>query len=133
MHLYRTLAGFFVTSASNWHPVPGDDFDALLNREDLADHLRACIRDQAPVEPVPTSIWLAPLQTQEVWAAGVTYFRSRTARKRARTRVAALFTTVFMKPSGRRSFSKPPLSVWHGPVVACTCGQTPSGWCRSQS
>lgn len=80
MHLYRTLAGFFVTSGSQWHQVPGDDFDVLLNREDLTEHLRACVRDNAAVEPVPASIWLAPLQTQEVWAAGVTYFRSRTAR-----------------------------------------------------
>ena len=80
MHLYRTTAGFFVEQNDNWHRVPGDNFDDLLSHTNLRGHLASCIAGSAPVAAPSDNTILAPLQTQEVWAAGVTYFRSRTAR-----------------------------------------------------
>jgi 2-dehydro-3-deoxy-D-arabinonate dehydratase len=53
--------------------------DALFVAADPAALLRSLIA-AAPVATVPTHP-RAPLQSQEVWAAGVTYFRSMTARK----------------------------------------------------
>lgn len=80
MHLYRTTAGFFVEQNGNWHRVPGDNFDDLLNHANLRGHLASIIAGSAPVAAPADDTILAPLQTQEIWAAGVTYFRSRTAR-----------------------------------------------------
>ena len=80
MHLYRTTAGFFVEHNGNWHRVPGDNFDDLLNHANLRGHLASIIAGSAPVAAPADDTILAPLQTQEIWAAGVTYFRSRTAR-----------------------------------------------------
>lgn len=80
MHLYRTTAGFFVEQNGNWHRVPGDNFDDLLNHANLRGHLASIIAGSAPESAPSEYTILAPLQTQEIWAAGVTYFRSRTAR-----------------------------------------------------
>ncbi len=80
MHLHRTTAGFFVEKNDNWHRVPGDDFDALLNHANLRGHLASCIANSPAVDAPGGETILAPVQTQEIWAAGVTYFRSRTAR-----------------------------------------------------
>jgi 2-dehydro-3-deoxy-D-arabinonate dehydratase len=66
-----------VESGGRFHALdlPWDD---LLNAEDLRDRLRAAVG--GPAEPVPATV-LAPIESQEVWAAGVTYFRSRDARR----------------------------------------------------
>ena len=57
-------------------PVPAGD--GLTRREDLFDYLTTVIREGEP-DSLPASL-LAPLERQEVWASGVTYFRSRSAR-----------------------------------------------------
>lgn len=80
MLLYRTTQGIFIQTAASWHPVTGQDWDTLFNRPDLAAHLaQVAAASPAVSAPAAESI-LAPIGAQEVWAAGVTYFRSRTAR-----------------------------------------------------
>lgn len=80
MLLYRTTNGFFVQNGSSWHSVSADSWDELFNLNALRDHL-AHIAAATPAVPAPAAdTILAPISTQEVWAAGVTYFRSRTAR-----------------------------------------------------
>ena len=80
MLLYRTYSGNFIQTATAWHAVPETNWDALLEIVGLSAYL-AQIAATTPVvdAPAPESI-LAPIVSQEVWAAGVTYFRSRTAR-----------------------------------------------------
>ena len=75
MILFKTSGGAVVETDGKYFAVPARDWDALLNRDDLSAFLRACT--QETTNPVQT---LAPIGTQEVWASGVTYFRSRTAR-----------------------------------------------------
>lgn len=80
MQLYRTRDGIFLKAEKGWFLLSETDWDGLINTEDLAGHLRRAIESQGVVEgPVDVAI-LSPLGTQEIWAAGVTYFRSRTAR-----------------------------------------------------
>jgi 2-dehydro-3-deoxy-D-arabinonate dehydratase len=59
-------------------PLPGNATDSLTTREDLFEHLETIARGRTP-EALPSE-FLAPIEAQEVWAAGVTYYRSRTAR-----------------------------------------------------
>ncbi len=56
-----------------------DDWDALVCRPDLACYLRDALQCR-PRVPLPATL-LAPLVSQEVWACGVTYERSREARR----------------------------------------------------
>jgi 2-dehydro-3-deoxy-D-arabinonate dehydratase len=78
MLLYRTPTGPVVQLQNVFHALPDEDWTALLNRDDLPAYL-ATVAPLAPICERPTKL-LSPVSTQEIWAAGVTYFRSRTAR-----------------------------------------------------
>lgn len=80
MLLYRTTQGIFIQTATSWHTVIGQDWDTLFNLPNLEAYLaQVAASSPAVTAPAAESI-LAPIVSQEVWAAGVTYFRSRTAR-----------------------------------------------------
>jgi 2-dehydro-3-deoxy-D-arabinonate dehydratase len=55
-------------------------WDELVTFDDLASTLRDALRSANSVTPIDEQSILAPIGSQEVWAAGVTYFRSRVAR-----------------------------------------------------
>lgn len=80
MLLYRTTHGIFIQDGSNWHAVPATDWDTLFNMPGLAAHLAQIAATSPAIAAPALEGILAPIGTQEVWAAGVTYFRSRTAR-----------------------------------------------------
>jgi 2-dehydro-3-deoxy-D-arabinonate dehydratase len=78
MKLYQTVEGSVVEIERKFYRVGADDFDALLNRNDLAEFLQTQARpEQGTVQP---SQLLPPIGSQEVWASGVTYEVSREAR-----------------------------------------------------
>jgi 2-dehydro-3-deoxy-D-arabinonate dehydratase len=78
MHLFRTLHGPLALHAGRYHALFDVAWDALVARDDLRAVLLERIAS-APVVGAPTEI-LAPVVSQDVWAAGVTYWRSRAAR-----------------------------------------------------
>ena len=77
MILFRTSTGPVVDHEGRTAAVP-HEWDELLNAEDLEGVLAAAAR--AGTKPKAPSVALAPIASQEVWAAGVTYWRSRDAR-----------------------------------------------------
>jgi 2-dehydro-3-deoxy-D-arabinonate dehydratase len=85
MHLWRTKEGVIVSDGTHAAAVP-HEWDALINRPDLLQYLRSQLPAAGSEASAPNfergkrSDVLPPIGTQEVWAAGVTYFRSRTAR-----------------------------------------------------
>ena len=81
MLLYRTSRGPVVVQSGQAYAVD-QPWDDLFNDDSLNNRLAEVIGTSAP-DPsltVATESPLAPLVGQEVWAAGVTYFRSRAAR-----------------------------------------------------
>lgn len=80
MHLYRTHNGFYLRAHDAWFHLPDTDWDALIAHEDLHGYLSRVATEFTTLTTPPPDQFLAPIGTQEVWAAGVTYFRSRTAR-----------------------------------------------------
>jgi 2-dehydro-3-deoxy-D-arabinonate dehydratase len=80
MKLYRTAVAYFVEEAGQF--FRGDDtaWDVLIARDDLADFLKSSLANFTPVSALAEAEIQAPIGSQEVWAAGVTYFRSRDAR-----------------------------------------------------
>ena len=81
MKLYRVNEGVVIVNdkgAFNYNA----DWDDLVNRDDLFEFLSAEVAsgDLTQADPDFFSRVLAPIKSQEVWAAGVTYYRSRTAR-----------------------------------------------------
>jgi 2-dehydro-3-deoxy-D-arabinonate dehydratase len=78
LKLFRTADGWFVEAGARVVRV-ADPGARVTMRDDLADFLRARVQQAAADRPIPPER-LAPIEQQEVWAAGVTYLRSRTAR-----------------------------------------------------
>ena len=78
MKLYRMAEGFFVEQDGRFFAVEAKSWDELIGGTDLLD--RAAKACQGATVTVDVTRALAPVVGQEVWAAGVTYFRSRSAR-----------------------------------------------------
>src|SRR5258707_14807352 len=83
MKLYRTTKGIFVDEAGRDYPVATADWDELVCSPDLQGRVRAATGKQAGTNFDLGTI-LAPGVGQDVWAAGVTYYRSRNARMEER-------------------------------------------------
>ncbi len=64
---------------SSWHGVEADSWDELVCDPDLHDRVSRSLAAAAVSGPSDDEL-LAPAGEQEVWAAGVTYYRSRSAR-----------------------------------------------------
>jgi len=82
MLLYHTTAGPVAEYEGRTYSLARFTWNELVNRDDLLSFL---IFTVAQMQPLAASLrsadLLAPIgDQQEVWAAGVTYFRSRTAR-----------------------------------------------------
>lgn len=80
MILYRTNHGWVVEQEGRINPVEGS-LDELLARDDLYAYLESLLKAGATgAGELRREELLAPIGNQEVWAAGVTYLRSRAAR-----------------------------------------------------
>jgi 2-dehydro-3-deoxy-D-arabinonate dehydratase len=83
MRLYRTNAGCVIEHENVFYSTGDLSWDALVSHEDLKGYLKKSVVGLSRLSrsPLDDSASLrAPIGTQEVWAAGVTYFRSRDAR-----------------------------------------------------
>jgi 2-dehydro-3-deoxy-D-arabinonate dehydratase len=82
MKLYRTESGCVVELGGACYRLEGESWDALTVREDLEVYLRQSIRGLRgeATSAIDFGALRAPIGGQEVWAAGVTYYRSRDAR-----------------------------------------------------
>jgi 2-dehydro-3-deoxy-D-arabinonate dehydratase len=80
MKLSRSSGSFFVENDGEYYVAGSVSWDGLIAREDLREHIERLIVKSSPVNAPAEADLLAPIGSQEVWAAGVTYFRSRAAR-----------------------------------------------------
>jgi 2-dehydro-3-deoxy-D-arabinonate dehydratase len=84
--LYRTNVGCFVEDNGHSYPVPLTSLDELFNLDDLHGYLKSIVEKSDGTDLVVSEVDLSsaqilpPIENQEVWAAGVTYYRSRSAR-----------------------------------------------------
>jgi len=85
MKLYRTKKGIVLQTGESYYLID-QHWDELVNRDGLYRYLQSAIAGARPLSAGDAAGWcenevLPPIGTQEVWAAGVTYLRSRDARK----------------------------------------------------
>lgn len=80
MLLYRTDQGLVLVTEGRSLLLNALSFDDLLRDGDPLPRLRAHAGEAREADPVTPQVLLAPIGSQEVWAAGVTYYRSRDAR-----------------------------------------------------
>jgi 2-dehydro-3-deoxy-D-arabinonate dehydratase len=82
IRLYKTSTGIFAYYQDRYYQLE-QDWDALVNSPELFNTLRKIVASLTPAanaEEAIRSNLLPPIGTQEIWAAGVTYFRSKVAR-----------------------------------------------------
>jgi 2-dehydro-3-deoxy-D-arabinonate dehydratase len=83
MKLYRTARGVLIEEETQFYRLSPqmsvESWDKLVCDVDLQAHARAAVSEGHRMRLDPETI-LAPVGDQEVWAAGVTYYRSRKAR-----------------------------------------------------
>lgn len=82
--IYKTASGIIVQNGGRFYATPAG-WNELVNRKGLYAYLQGQLpameeMDAHAAEQAIASGLQAPISTQEVWAAGVTYYRSRTAR-----------------------------------------------------
>lgn len=85
MLLYKTSQGAVLQHADNYYLL-NDEWDILINQIELYTHLLSKANNNNRIEPSVANDYIrnglsAPIGSQEVWAAGVTYLRSLDARK----------------------------------------------------
>ncbi len=79
MLLYRAASQWWVQTAPGLGiPLPESASAGLTTREDLLEYLTDISRGHSS-QLLPQAL-LAPIEEQEIWASGVTYYRSREAR-----------------------------------------------------
>ena len=81
MRLFQMPGSVLVESETRWFRLQGETWDSVINRADLNGWVTGQIADGTLIDGTPDlATLLPPIGSQEIWAAGVTYYRSRTAR-----------------------------------------------------
>ena len=83
MKIYNTKRGIVIDNEGQYFLSNQTNWDTFINRQGLyatvLAEIGSLIADSSLADAINGEV-LAPLANQEVWASGVTYFRSRTAR-----------------------------------------------------
>ena len=83
MKIYKTANGIVIDHDGSYFSVRDENWDELINRKNLYEHLTEKVNQQKADQNLASSLdesIQAPIGRQEVWASGVTYMRSREAR-----------------------------------------------------
>ena len=83
MQIFRTQSGIIVRHQEQYFINKQQHWDTFINQADLYEIIATSLSSWKALEDEPQlfdSQLLKPIESQEVWAAGVTYYRSRDAR-----------------------------------------------------
>lgn len=107
--LYRTTRGPVLDADGRYFDLDAVDWDELVNQDDLDDWLPRQSRNLTPLPSgaAPDEV-LAPIGAQEVWAAGVTYYRSRSARMEESAQGGDFYDRVYDAPRPELFFKATP-------------------------
>jgi 2-dehydro-3-deoxy-D-arabinonate dehydratase len=98
MKVFKTSGGIFILKENLVYKVRDYLWDELVNRDDLYVFLLELIRNALPSDQEIAGLLVqAPINKQEIWAAGVTYLRSREARieEAQKSGAADFYATVY--------------------------------------
>lgn len=84
MKLYKTARGILIERDASYYLLPDASWDDFVNDDNLYEKMLG-VTNSMSAEPSGSEInaneLLAPIQNQEIWASGVTYYRSRVGRQ----------------------------------------------------
>lgn len=84
MKVYRTQKGIVIEDKNHFYTLPDENWDAFINDDNLFTKVQSIIQSAEISEEghhwIKDGI-LAPVGSQEVWASGVTYYKSKLGRQ----------------------------------------------------
>jgi 2-dehydro-3-deoxy-D-arabinonate dehydratase len=84
MKAYKLRNGILIENNASFFLLPQTDWDSFINRDNLYEAVSATIQSLKPINNADAYLQqelLPPIGSQEVWASGVTYLRSKIARQ----------------------------------------------------
>lgn len=84
MKLYHTTKGIVAEQAGKYYLLAANDWDSFVNDDNLYEKLKNEIQNAVASEEAEAAVGenlLPPVKSQEVWASGVTYYRSKLGRQ----------------------------------------------------
>ena len=84
MKLYKTKKGLVINQEDAYYLVDDENWDSFVNDDKLFSKMVTITQTNAPSEDAKKLVdsdIQPPIQSQEVWACGVTYFRSKVGRQ----------------------------------------------------
>lgn len=81
MKLYKTSSGIVIAAGNGQYLVANESWDTFINDDMLYAKVSEIVRSTPAEEGLLRGGILAPIGSQEIWAAGVTYFRSKVGRQ----------------------------------------------------
>lgn len=80
MRLYKTKEAVVIEDQEKFFSVGDVDWDRFVNDDNLFDKMATAVSSATPLSELPGTL-LAPVGSQELWASGVTYFKSKQGRQ----------------------------------------------------
>lgn len=84
MKVYKVKSGVLLEHENKFYRVENTSWTAFINDDSLAQKIQSLVKTLTPVADATTILdneVVAPIQDQELWACGVTYYRSSVARQ----------------------------------------------------
>lgn len=84
MKVYKTILGILIEKEKIFYLLEGEDWDQFINDDDLHEKIEQIISTKKSVsngQDLIENKLEAPLESQEVWASGVTYYNSKMGRE----------------------------------------------------
>ncbi len=135
MKLYNARQGCVLEHQARWHLCDNLTWDELIRHDDLSAFLQSSVANLPTLESFNLNLdenLLAPIGSQEVWAAGVTYHRSRDARMEESESAGGgdFYDRVYPRRRPGLFFKATPHRVV-GPGGKVPSAATPNGLCRN--
>ena len=120
MKLYRTSRGIVLVRNNDQFLLPNEDWDTLINDDNLHSRLAKIAEAGKAQAGLLESGILVPVVNQEIWAAGVTYYRSKVGRQEESKDAGGgdFYARVYEAKRPELFFKSPPYrAVGHGDKV----------------
>lgn len=83
MKIHRVKSGIVIEAEDQFYLLTNEDWDGFINRDEIYSQLSSQVQQLQPItdgRELLENELLPPIGSQEIWGAGVTYYRSRDAR-----------------------------------------------------
>ena len=84
MRLYKTKNGIVIEKDDSYYLVNNGSWDQFVNDDNLYSKMLSVTQSSSPSSEAKSAVESgiqAPIQSQEIWACGVTYYRSKVGRQ----------------------------------------------------